>query len=139
MTAKGDPAGDDALVEAILDSLDTAGRPIARGVVRWLHEAELPFSSGSVLVTLDSQDTPMSQGEVAEATGVSIDAAVRGLHELCERGYASQQGRRYQRTGAGKRALESLASARRDALAEFVARLSESQRRDLAAVLRGPD
>ena len=129
---------DDALVEAILDRLDTAGRPIARGVVRWLHDAELPFSSGSVLVTLDSQDTPMSQGEVAEATGISIDAAVRGLHELCERGYASQEGRRYQPTAEGERALESLARARRDALAAFVADLSASQRRDLAAALRGP-
>jgi hypothetical protein len=86
---------DDALVETILESLDTAGRPIARGVVRWLHEAELPFSSGSVLVTLDSQDTPMGQRDVAEAIGISIDAAVRGLHELCQRGYASQEGRRY--------------------------------------------
>jgi biotin operon repressor len=134
---KGGPT-DDALVEAILESLDTAGRPIARGVVRWLHEAELPFSSGSVLVTLDSQDTPMSQAEVAKATGISIEAAARGLHELRERGYASEKGRHYQPTAAGKLALESLARARRDALAAFVARLSESQRRDLAAALRGP-
>ena len=135
---KGGSADDDAVVEAILESLDTAGRPIARGVVRWLHEAELSFSSGSVLVTLDSQDTPMTQGEVAEATGISIDDAVRGLNELRQRGYATETGRRYQRTAEGERALESLARARRDALATFVARLSEPQRRDLAAALRGP-
>ena len=131
-------ADDDAVVEAILESLDTAGRPIARGVVRWLHEAELSFSSGSVLVTLDSQDTPMTQGEVAEATGISIDDAVRGLHELCEGGYATEHGRHYERTGDGERALESLARARRYSLATFVARLSKPQRRDLAAALRGP-
>ena len=131
-------ADDEALVEAILESLDTAGRPIARGVVRWLHEAELPFSAGSVLVTLDSQDTTMSQREVAEAAGISIDAAVRGLHELCERGYARHEARHYQRTAEGARALETLARARRDALAAFVARLSVSQRRDLAAALKSP-
>jgi predicted transcriptional regulator len=126
------------VVEAILESLDTAGRPIARGVVRWLHEVELPFSSGSVLVTLDSQQAPMGQREVADATGISIEAAVRGLHELRERSYVSEDGRRYRLTQEGKRALASLARARRDALASFVARLSESQRRDLAAALHGP-
>jgi predicted transcriptional regulator len=126
------------VVEAILESLDSAGGPIARGVVRWLHGAELPFSAGSVLITLDSQDTPMGQREVAEATGISIDAAVRGLHELCERGFASVDARRYQRTAEGERALASLAIARQDALAAFVATLSESQRRDLAAALHGP-
>jgi DNA-binding MarR family transcriptional regulator len=132
------PADSDAVVEAILESLDAAGRPIARGVVRWLHEAELPFSAGSVLVALESQDAPMGAGEVAEATGISIEGAVHGLHELRTRGYASEDGRRYRRTAEGDRALQSLARARRDALAEFVARLTESQRRDLAAALRGP-
>ena len=71
----------------------------------------------------------MSQGEVAEATGISIDAAVRGLQELCQLGYARQERRRYKRTAEGERALRSLAQARRDALAAFVAGLSESQRR----------
>lgn len=135
---KGGPADSDAVVEAILESLDDAGRPIARGVVRWLHEAELPFSSGSVLVTLDSQDAPMSPGEVAEAIGISIDAAVRGLHELREHGYASEDGRCYRRTVEGERALESLVRARRDALAAWVVCLGESQRHDLAAALSGP-
>ena len=69
---------------------------------------------------------------------MSVEAAVAGLHELRSRGFASEDGRRYQRTAAGERALESLARARRDALTAFVARLSESQRRDLAAALRGP-
>jgi transaldolase len=137
-SSNGSPADSDAVVKTILESLDSAGGPIARGVVRWLHEAELPFSAGSVLITLDSQETPMSRAEIAEASGISIEAVVLGLHELHERGYASANGRRYQRTAEGERVLASLARARQAALATFVATLSEPQRRDLAAALHGP-
>jgi DNA-binding MarR family transcriptional regulator len=117
-------------------TLDRAGRAANRVLVRWLVEADLPLRSSLILVTLDPDDAPMSAGEVAEASGMSVDDATRALHELRSLGYASERHRRYEPTEKGMRLHASLTAARRRALKAFFSELRVEERHDLMEALR---
>lgn len=142
MTHSGEqsPAEGDALVDGLVESLDSAVRASNRAVARWLFDAEVPLFAACLLLTIPPPDAPMSMGEIAAAIGVSIDDAARGVHELRSLGYASENKRRYEATEEGRRVHASLTSARREALAAFLSGLGEDERYELAerwAKLRG--
>lgn len=125
----------DAALDGLVRSLDGAMRACNRVLMRWLLEADVPLLSACVLLTIDPADAPLSAGEVAEMIGISVDDAVRALHELRSLGYAAEEKRRYRPTEAGMRLHASLGNARREALAAFLSGLDEDERRELAGAL----
>jgi predicted transcriptional regulator len=141
MTHSGEPspAEREDPPDALVKSLDRAGRAANKALVRWLLDAEVPLFAACVLVTLEPPDSPMSVGEVAEAIGSSNDEAARALHELRSLGYAREEKRRYEPTEEGLRVHASLASARREAIATFLSDLSEDERRELAEASSSKD
>jgi DNA-binding MarR family transcriptional regulator len=128
----GEQAG---LVDPLVETLDRADRATKPVLVRWLLNAEVPFMAASVMLILDPEDAPFTAGDVAEMIGISVDDATRALHELRSLGFAQEERRRYEPTEKGRQAHESLAGARRDALAAFVSSMSEAERRELADAL----
>jgi DNA-binding MarR family transcriptional regulator len=122
-----DASSSDPLVE-LFERADRATVPVT---LRWLLHAEIPLLPASVMLVLDPEDAPLTAGQVAEAIGISVDDAMRALHELRSMGYAHEVGRRHEPTEKGRLAHESLAAARRNALMSFVSGLSEDERRRL--------
>jgi DNA-binding MarR family transcriptional regulator len=121
----------DTTLDALVKSLDIAGRESNKALVRWLLDAEVPLLSACILITLDPEDAPMRAGEVADAIGISIEDATLALHELRSLGYAREEKRRYSPTEEGLRLHASLTRARRKAIASFLSGLSDEDRRHL--------
>jgi DNA-binding MarR family transcriptional regulator len=127
----------DAGADALLEGLNSADLAVNRAVVRWLLDADLPFLSACVFLTLDPPDTPVGAREVADEIGISVEDATLALHELRSLGYAREEGRRYEPTEEGLEVHASLMQVRRDALGSAIASLSAAERQRLGQALTG--
>jgi DNA-binding MarR family transcriptional regulator len=132
-----DPTESDSGADALLEGLNSADLAVNRAVVRWLLDADMPFLSACVYLTLDPPDTPIGAREVAEEIGISVEDATLALHELRSLGYAREEGRRYEPTEKGLEVHASLMQVRRDALGSAIASLSAAERQRLGQALTG--
>jgi DNA-binding MarR family transcriptional regulator len=140
MTRSGEPspAESDAVLNSLAESLDRPAREANKALVRWLLDAELPLFATCVLFTLEPPRSPVGVREVADMLGISIEDASRALRELRGLGYVQEDKRRYEPTEEGLRVHASLASARREALAAFLASVGDDELRELAEVSSKP-
>jgi DNA-binding MarR family transcriptional regulator len=104
-------------------------------LVRWLLGNEVALYAACALLTLQPRAAPVGIRDVADAIGISPEDAAKALSELRRRGYARETEREYEPTERGERLLASLAAARREAMATFLAGLTEKERRELAEAL----
>jgi DNA-binding MarR family transcriptional regulator len=121
--------------DALLEGLNSADLAVNRAVVRWLLDADMPFLSACVFLTMDPPDSPIGVREVAEKIGISVDDATLALHELRSLGYAREESRRYEPTEKGLEAHASLTRVRREALGSAIASLSAEERHTLGLAL----
>jgi DNA-binding MarR family transcriptional regulator len=129
------PTESDSGNDALLEGLNGADLVVNRAVVRWLLDADMPFLSACVFLTMDPPETPIRAREVAEEIGISVDDATLALHELRSLGYAREEGRSYEPTEKGLEVHASLTQVRRDALGSAIASLSAEERHRLGQAL----
>ena len=122
--------------DPLVTELETALREFdllvgTRAVGAWAESSELSLEEAHLLVVLARRRAGTTARELAEASGVAIDAVYPALHRLRKRGHARAHARRYSPTDAGRNLVACLEAARRTAIEAYVERLAPAERRRL--------
>jgi DNA-binding MarR family transcriptional regulator len=96
---------------------------------------ELSFADLRLLLALTMRDGPTSVGELADLSGLSLDAAYPAIHGLHGRGYVRDERRRYSLTEEGRELVGILDAAHREGIQAYVARLDPAERARLEDAL----
>jgi DNA-binding MarR family transcriptional regulator len=107
----------------------------ARIMASWAEASELTLEEARLLLVLETGDGASSAGELAQVSGISIEAVYPALHRLVDRGDIREDHRRYSVTEAGERSLASLEAARRAGIQAYLSDLSAGERRELESAL----
>lgn len=108
-------------------------------VVAWAEESGLSLEDVSVLLALAAHDGAAAGAvEIAELSGLSLDAAYRGLHRLCAGGFSREEHRRYALMETGERSVAAVDDARRAGVRAYLLDLPDDERLLLESSLRSP-
>jgi DNA-binding MarR family transcriptional regulator len=124
----------DPLVDALAARLDRLERFAAEGVVGWMQEAGLSLAEVRVLLVL-AEEQSLGGGDLAERTGMTVDAAYTTMEQLEARGWLGQEHRRHHLTETGHETVRTLTATRHRAVEHFVKSLSPGDRAQIAAAL----
>ena len=133
MTAD-DQTPDTALVEVLAARLDRLERFAAEGVIGWMEQAGISLVEVRVLLALADGER-LGGAELAEQTGLTVDAAYTHMQKLEARGWLGQEHRRHHLTEEGHETVRTLADTRRKAVGHFVETLSPEDRRRIEVAL----
>jgi DNA-binding MarR family transcriptional regulator len=140
---KAPPSSAAAVAQALYATSFTLSQRHARDLFQLLHEMELSVTQYKMLHLLSQQaDEELSVKALGDKLALSLPTASRAVEDLHRRGYAERrecpEDRRVKRVriaDAGRRALNELHARNIAALTEFIATLTTTERRDLAAAL----
>jgi DNA-binding MarR family transcriptional regulator len=106
-------------------------------IVSWAEESGLSLEHVRLLLALDSQPLAAATAlDLAEVTGLSLDAIYRLLPCLCAGGYVCEDFDVYSLTESGDLALDAIDGARRAGIRTCMSGLDSAQRLLLEFFLR---
>ena len=106
-------------------------------IVAWAEESNLSLEHVRLLVALDSQPLAAATAlDLAEVSGLSLDAIYRLLPALCGTGYVCEDFAIYTLTESGDLALDAIDGARRAGIRACISGLEPAQRLLLEFFLR---
>jgi DNA-binding MarR family transcriptional regulator len=100
-------------------------------IASWAEQFELSFENLRVLLALTMEDGPTAVTELADLSGLSLQAAYPAISDLRRRGYLREDRRRYALTEQGQDLVATLDAAHRDGIQAYVDHLDPKERRRL--------
>ncbi len=126
----------DRLIEAIatrLRRLDLIGWA---QITARAEQFDLSFEDLRLLLALMISDGPRSVSELADLSGLSLQAAYQAVGRLHRRGYLSEERRRYSLRDEGRELLADIDAAHREGIQAYVEGLNEGERKWLEELIR---
>jgi DNA-binding MarR family transcriptional regulator len=104
-------------------------------IAAWAERLELSFEDRRLLLALGMEDGPTGVSELAELSGLSLDAAYPAIHSLRGRGYLREERRQYSLRDQGQELVATLDAAHREGIQAYVDHLDPLERRRLDEAL----
>jgi DNA-binding MarR family transcriptional regulator len=130
------PSQTEPLVEALSARMRRADLIGWAQITARAEKLGLSLEDLRLLLALAAKDGPSGVRELAELSGLSLDAAYPGVHRLRSRGYVDEERRRYSLTGDGRELMSSLDAAHREGVQAYVDQLDPRERRQLDEAVR---
>ncbi len=125
------PRSSEPLVEAIAKRLRRVDLIGWTRIAAWAEKLELSFEDLRLLLALSTKDGPSSVSDLADISGLSLDAAYPTIHALRGRGYLHEERRRYSLTEHGRELVAILDGAHREGIQAYVDQLDPRERQRL--------
>ena len=135
MTGSSSSGETERLVAALAERLRRVDLVGWARISAWAERLELSFEDLRLLLALTTADRPASARELADLSGLSLDAAYPGIQSLRARGYVREERRRYSFSEAGRELAASLDSAHLEGIRTYVEELDPVERRRLEEAL----
>jgi DNA-binding MarR family transcriptional regulator len=118
----------DRLVEELATRLRRVDLVGWARIAAWAEKLELSFEDLRLLLALTMTDRPASASELADLSGLSLDATYPAVHSLRARGYVREDRRRYSFSDEGRRLAATLDTAHREGIRTYVDELDPAER-----------
>jgi DNA-binding MarR family transcriptional regulator len=130
------PTSTDSLVDALAERLRRVDLVAWAKITERAEELGLSFENLRVLLALAVKDGPCTPSDIAQRSGLSLDAAYPAIHDLRGRGYLREEQRRYSLSEDGQELVAKMDAAHREGIQAYVDQLDSSERERIAEALR---
>ena len=121
--------------EPLVDALATRLRRV--DLIGWTRIAaraeklELSFRDLRLLLALSIKDGPCGVSDLADVSGLSLDAASPAINDLHGRGYLREERRQYSLSDDGRELVAMMDAAHREGIQAYVDQLDPGERQPL--------
>jgi DNA-binding MarR family transcriptional regulator len=130
------PTSTEPLVEALAARLRNADLIGWAQITARAEKLGLSFEDLRLLLALAATNGPTSVSDLAQISGLSLEAAFPAAHELRGRGYLREERRRYSLTEDGRELTATIDAAHREGIKAYVNQLEPQERERLHEALQ---
>ena len=130
------PTSTEPLVEALAARLRHVDLVGWAQITARAEKLGLSFEDLRLLLTLNTRNGPSGVSDLAQVSGLSVDAAYPAVHHLRSRGYLHEERRRYSLTEDGRELVATIDAAHREGIQAYVDQLDPRERQRLDEALR---